>query len=128
MDWTGVKRSEVLELVRGPAAALLEQILARSDMDRHWAECELAGGRMQAWTLGRPVHSLVLSQIENRPKRRVLVVWGAAGVLSALLPAMPVLLAWGRQQGCSVVECTGRLGWQRALGWPRATQTLRKEL
>lgn len=79
---------------------------------------DLAGGRMQLW----PGHeSVVVTEIREFPRAKVLHVVLAGGTLKALEPMLEPLLNWGRAQGCSRVMMLGRPGWTRtflaAAGW-----------
>lgn len=132
MDWSGVKAEEAaLVLSLEPFRGWLEEIVRRSDMDVAWALQELSEKRMQAWVFGKGVPELLmLTQVHRRPKTKVLVVWGIAGKrLTRMLPQIwETVGEWARQQGCTMVECTGRLGLERVLGWRRRAVVLTKEL
>lgn len=134
MWWTGVKVEELPRV--GPRVeTLLEQIVARSDMDMSWIKQQLFAGNMQLWLYGNnnDIELVCLTKLEIRPKGKVAVIWGCAGknldTHGVLLDT--TLVAWARQLGAVAIESTGRIGWERWLsqkGWRRATVTMRKEL
>ena len=78
-------------------------------------------------------NSCVVTQIDDAPSRKVLHFFLAAGDGGELKAMEPGLLAWGRDNGCTLARLVGRKGWERSflpdLGWHRSEHIImEKEL
>lgn len=75
-------------------------------------------GRAQCWPGPR---SVIITEIIDHPQRRVLHFFLAGGVMRELEAMTPLILAWGRSQGCDAASLIGRKGWHRSFlartGW-----------
>ena len=73
--------------------------------------CELVvKGGLQFWP---GPNSVIITEIIEYPKFRVLNFFLAGGNLSELEVMYPAVEAWGQAQGCSRAVFTGRKGWER---------------
>ena len=65
--------------------------------------------------------SCIVTQIDTQPHQKILVFWLAAGNSAELKAMEPLIVAWGREEGCTVARMTGRKGWVRSFltdaGW-----------
>jgi len=72
-------------------------------------------GHAQYWPLG---NSVIITQIAAGG---VLHFWIAGGNMQEIQAATPTILAWGKEQGCTIATLTGRRGWLRSFlgrtGW-----------
>ena len=75
-------------------------------------------GRVQLWWRGQ---SIILTEVVNHPRKRVLVPLLAAGNQEDLKVMAAGVEMWAVAQGCSEVWLTGRKGWLRSFlkddGW-----------
>ena len=75
-------------------------------------------GRVQFWWRGQ---SIILTEVVNHPRKRVLVPLLAAGNQEDLKVMAAGVEMWAVAQGCSEVWLTGRKGWLRSFlkddGW-----------
>lgn len=66
-------------------------------------------------------HSCIVTEIDRQPRHRVLHFFLAAGTTPELEAMTPGILAWGKEQGCTVARFVGRKGWERSFlartGW-----------
>lgn len=78
----------------------------------------IADGHAQCWP--GPT-SVIVTEIIDHPRRRVLHFFLTGGVMRELEAMTPLVLAWGKQQGCDVASLIGRPGWHRSFlarsGW-----------
>lgn len=78
----------------------------------------IAAGRLQFWP--GPA-SCIISEIIEHPRKRTLHLFLAGGSLPELHAMLPLLLDWGRTQGCTHASLFGRKGWARSFlsdeGW-----------
>lgn len=85
-------------------------------------------GRLQFWP---GVDSVILTEIVDYPRRRVLNVFAAAGNLAEIRAMIPVLQKWAISKDCSLAVFAGRAGWERTFltadGW-KARAWMVKEL
>lgn len=84
--------------------------------------------RMQLW-LG--AKSIVLTEVRDTPRKRLLEVFLAAGETRDILSMQDHVAAWARSVGCVEMHFGGRLGWERALNktnWRRAYVVMRRDL
>jgi len=78
----------------------------------------VAKGEAQAWF---GPQSVVVTQIDEQPRRRILHFFLAGGDMHELEAMTPGILRWGEEQGCTVARLIGRKGWTRSFlahaGW-----------
>ena len=75
-------------------------------------------GSLQFWP---GVASVILTEIIEHPRRRVLNVFLAGGKLDEIERMIPPLQDWARSRGCTLAVFAGRQGWERTFlakdGW-----------
>lgn len=74
-------------------------------------------GKAQAWESDR---GIVITEIHDAPRAKILHFWLAAGELEEVLRLADVAMEAGRNLGCTVATLTGRRGWEKKLaarGW-----------
>lgn len=76
--------------------------------------------------------SVVVTEIEVTPRKKILRFWLAGGVIEEIELMYKLISEWGRDLGCDSALIVGRKGWERTFlkqdGW-RATHTVfEKEL
>lgn len=75
-------------------------------------------GEAQFWPGPR---SCVITEVEDHPSRRILVMFLAAGSQVELMAMEPGIIAWGKEQGCTQTRLVGRKGWGKSFlaetGW-----------
>jgi hypothetical protein len=79
----------------------------------------------------REIDGVAFTELLLKPRRKIARVTLLAGRdLHGWFPiASPVLYAWAREMGASVLEMVGRPGWSRSLpGWRVDEVVMRKEL
>ena len=91
---------------------------------------EIEQGTMQFWP-GQ--HSVVVTEILQRPRTKVLYFFLAAGDMDEVKRLYHVILEWGRAQGCTRASFAGRYGWGRTFltreeGWTSQLALYEKEL
>lgn len=75
--------------------------------------------------------SVVVAQILEFPKRRILEIQIAAGELDEILTMTDSIYEWGRRHGCTHAVFIGRKGWTKPLaaqGWEPTLTQFTKEL
>lgn len=81
----------------------------------------VAKGDAQAWYGPR---SVVITEIIEHPRKRVLHFFLAAGIMAEIEVMAPLILAWGKERGCTGATLIGRKGWQRSFlartGWKQS--------
>lgn len=88
----------------------------------------LNAGRMQLWPAER---GCAVTEIVVYPQKKVLHVFLAAGDMDQILVGFDTVAAWAREQGCTAMTMSGRLGWQRVLrseGWEPTMVTMEKDI
>lgn len=90
----------------------------------------IAEGRFQMWP---GAHSIVITEVHQTPRKRVLHFFLAGGSLLELKMLEPVIEEWGRMQGCTAATFTGRRGFERTFltrerGWAADQVLFSKEL
>jgi hypothetical protein len=112
-------------------APILERALR---YDPEWTLEAIAGqleaGMMQLWPGER---SAVVTEVLVRPKARVLFFFLAAGEMDEIKRLYHLILAWGRERGCTRASFAGRYGWARSFltkeeGWHTKLALFEKEL
>lgn len=116
-----------------------------SDFDAEWERCktflepacedgwtidaveqEIRSRRASLWPLE---NSAGVTQVQDRPNGRILLIWMAGGDLDELLHYLPAMETYARVQGCDAIEVNGRAGWERVLpGFTRKSVVLTREL
>lgn len=109
-------------------SAALEYAGGSHTLDDIWRL--VATHRLQLWP-GQS--SVVLTQILQSPQLRELHFFLAGGNLEEMKRLYPLILAWGREQGCSRATFTGRRGWERTFltreeGWRAPMLLFEKDL
>jgi hypothetical protein len=87
-----------------------------------------ADGAFRIFTHPRAV---MVSEVIQSPRHRVMHVWAAGGYLDGIEALLPEVEAWGRVMGCDAGGATGRKGWVRYLakhGYRPAQCAVEKEL
>ncbi len=90
----------------------------------------VADGRFQQWGNG---DSIVVTEILDTPRRRILNFFLAEGTMAELEAMEPGILDWARSQGCTHATLVGREGWRRVSwmresGWKFRDIVMEKEL
>lgn len=85
----------------------------------------IAAGTAQAWPGPR---SIIVTELVEYPRCRRLHVFLAGGNRTELEAMTPLVLQWGREQGCQSATLCGRRGWARTFlvrqGWTVADRIL----
>lgn len=74
-------------------------------------------GTFQLWPGER---SVIVTEVLATPRARILHFFLAGGDLQELEQMTPVVLAWGKAEGCTRAALIGRRGWTRTFlkeGW-----------
>jgi hypothetical protein len=101
-------------------APQIESALAYGDRSHDLADvvAMVAAGSLQAWP--GPA-SILITEVIDRPRDRVLHFFLAAGTLSEIRAMLPHVLEWGKSRGCTKATLAGRRGWSRSFlsrdGW-----------
>ncbi len=77
----------------------------------------VAAGQAQFWP--GPA-SVVITEVVAFPRKKVLNIFLAGGVMREIWELMPIIEAWAKAQGCVSAQVIGRKGWGRVLardGW-----------
>lgn len=89
----------------------------------------VAAGTMQYWPAPS---SAIITEIIEHPQQRVLNFFLAGGNLAEIEEMTPIILGWGREQGCKLAAFTGRPGWERTFlkssGWVPRLVVFEKQL
>jgi hypothetical protein len=101
--------------------------------DTHTADdvlAQVARGELQLW---EGEHSIVVTQILTYPRLKELCFFLAAGRMEEMKRLSPIILQWGRKQGCRRAVFAGRPGWARTFltkedGWTSPMVVFEKEL
>jgi len=64
------------------------------------------------WPLSKD--SVVITEIVQHPRKRVLHIFLAAGKMNDIERAAPAILSWGKIMGCEAASLVGRRGWLRS--------------
>ena len=76
--------------------------------------------------------SVIITEVIDRPRRRVLHFFLAGGVMRELEAMTPLILEWGVTQGCDSASLIGRKGWERSFlartGWSRNDSILMEKM
>lgn len=72
---------------------------------------QISTGELQLWP-GQD--SVVITQIITFPRKKVLHIFLAGGNQKELKEMDPYVVQWAKDQGCTALTFTGRLGWARS--------------
>ena len=72
---------------------------------------QISTGELQLWP-GQD--SVVITQIITYPRKKVLHIFLAGGNQKELKGMDPYVVQWAKDQGCTALTFTGRLGWARS--------------
>jgi len=72
---------------------------------------QISTGELQLWP-GQ--NSVVVTQIITFPRKKVLHIFLAGGNQKELKEMDPYVVQWAKDQGCTALTFTGRLGWSRS--------------
>ena len=86
--------------------------------------------RMQLWvSLNPDVEACCVTEIIHFPSKCVANVFLVGGRnMDNWIHFEEMIETWARENGCQAIECYGRPGWEKVLGWERISTVLRKEL
>jgi hypothetical protein len=90
----------------------------------------VAAGTLTFWS---GPQSVVLTEVLQSPRKKILNVWLVAGRMDELRAMYPGIYDWAKHvQGCDLVTHTGRPGWDRSFlkqeGWKTPLVVMTKEL
>jgi len=96
----------------------------------------ILSGRQQLWIIieGSKILYVITTQIDDYPAVRSLRVCylGGEGLGVPFMPLLRKIEKWGKEQGCTMSEFTGRPEWERLLkkacGYEMSAKVYRKEL
>jgi hypothetical protein len=108
----------------------------RRGYDKFYDEADIRqaciDGASQLWVAcgKEAIEAAIVSRIVRYPKRAICQVPLIGGrAMLAWLPAMQAMIeAYARENGCTHMEGTGRVGWCRAAGYQNIGPVLMKEL
>lgn len=86
----------------------------------HTVEDVLEEIRLQRAQLWEGAKSIIVTEVQDYPRARILHFWLAAGDLDEVIALSHIAMDWGRANGCERATLAGRRGWERALkseGW-----------
>ena len=78
---------------------------------------EIQRGEAQLWEADG---ALIVTEIHDTPRKRLLHFWLATGELQAVIALMHRALEWAKSEGCTMATLAGRKGWEKVLaseGW-----------
>ena len=74
-------------------------------------------GAAQLW---EDTDALIVTEIIETPRRKVVHFWLATGEMAPVIQLHYRVLDWAKEQGCTLATLAGRKGWAKALagvGW-----------
>jgi hypothetical protein len=77
------------------------------------------------------VDGLIVVEVNDTPRKRVLHFWLAVGNMDAVIALSYEALVWGKGIGCHMATMAGRKGWERVLaseGWTPALTVLQRSI
>lgn len=90
---------------------------------------QISTGELQLWP-GQD--SVVITQIITYPRKKVLHIFLAGGNQKELKEMDPYVVQWAKDQGCTALTFTGRLGWSRSemrdIGFKQTHVMMSKEI
>jgi hypothetical protein len=100
---------DLLRELREPVEAAIAEAGGITDFAGIYTD--VAAGRLQVFGSGR---SVVLTEIQQYRKEKVLQLCYGAGALDEMEPWVDALFEWARSKGCTKVVMLGRKGWERS--------------
>ena len=94
-----------------PTSSLVRALAYAGTHDPEDIAIGVGEGRFQSWEGDA---STIVTEILLTPKRKTLHFFLAEGDLRELRVMLPMILHWGRQQGCTHASLVGRFGWLRS--------------
>ncbi len=90
----------------------------------------ISSGQKQLWA---GTDSAIVTQIVITPQKKELWFFLAAGNMEEVQRMYPLILEWGREQGCVRATFVGRRGWARTFltreeGWRETLAVFEKEI
>jgi hypothetical protein len=89
---------------------------------------QIQDGSAQVWC---DEGACLVTEVIASPQKRVLHFWLATGELEPVVALSRRVIAWGKEQGCTMATLSGRRGWTRVLtteGWSPATVVMTREV
>lgn len=83
--------------------------------------------KMQLWPSAK---GCIVTEIVVYPRKKLINIFLGGGELNQILDMHSDVISWAKQQGCSGMTMTGRLGWKKPLaeyGWKVLHQSYAKE-
>ena len=114
-----------------PPNAQLDGALAYADGSHTAADIHagVAKGTFQEWPGDE---SIIITEIRETPRQRILLFFLAAGNMTELRAMTPGILDWGRMHGCVKAQLIGRHGWTRSwlaqAGWKETARIMERDL
>ena len=90
----------------------LERALTYTDGSHTAADIAagVADGTFQRWDMER---SVIVTEVREVPGYKYLLFFLAGGNMAELRALVPVILEWGKRQGCARAQLVGREAWTR---------------
>lgn len=85
---------------------------------------------MQLWvSFNEAIEAIGITQINIYPNKKVCVIFLVAGsYMDNWLHFSESIKAWAKERGCQSLECYGRPGWEKVLGWEKIHTVLRENI
>lgn len=115
------------ELIR--CRAWIEAALEYSGGTHNFADIVqgIHSNKMQLWPSAK---GCIVTEIVVYPRKKLINIFLGGGELNQILDMHSDVISWAKQQGCSGMTMTGRLGWKKPLaeyGWKVLHQSYAKE-
>ena len=90
----------------------------------------LKSRNMQLWvSINEGIEAIGITEINIYPNKKVCQIFLVSGRnMDNWLHFSKVIEAWAKERGCQSLECFGRPGWGKVIGWERIHIVLRKKL
>lgn len=116
-----------VELIR--CRAWIEAALEYSGGTHNFADIVqgIHSNKMQLWPSAK---GCIVTEIVVYPRKKLINIFLGGGELNQILDMHSDVISWAKQQGCSGMTMTGRLGWKKPLaeyGWKVLHQSYAKE-
>lgn len=89
---------------------------------------QIRTGEAQLWEADDAV---IVTEIHDAPRKRVVHFWLATGELDAVIALSRRVLDWAADQGCTQATLAGRRGWEKVLaaeGWAPTLTLMSREV
>lgn len=110
----------------------IEAALSHAEGSHTFEDIQAAveAGSLQYWPGPR---SVIITEIQQYPRKRSLHFFLAGGVMAELEAMYPLVEHWGKLQGCTMCSMTGRKGWEKSFltrkeGWSPLAVVFMKDL